>query len=270
LDTARGEISHRFPQFLPDGRHFVFINRATSDASGLYVASLDSTDKKRLLASNWSSASATTEYLLSVRQGSLFAHPFDAKTLKPTGEPLLVADQVGSGSPSGFAAFSVSAAGVLAYASGASANRELVWFGRDGKRLGSVGPPGEYASPSLSPDQRRVAVARADPLIRTTDIWILDMARGAETRFTFDPAGEITPLWSPDGRRIVFSSDRTGTWELYQKDLSSAAGDQLLARAAQGAFLSQWSADGRFIVYQIPTPKTNWDLWILSLQDGTC
>jgi Tol biopolymer transport system component len=89
------------------------------------------------------------------------------------------------------------------------------------------------------------------------------LARGTETRFTFDPDGEITPLWSADGRRIVFSSDRTGTWEIYQKDLSNAMADQLLARAAEGAFLSQWSADGRFIVYQIPTPKTSWDTWVV-------
>jgi Tol biopolymer transport system component len=229
------------------------------------VASLDSTEKKRLLTSNWSNASVTAEYLLSVRQGSLFAHPFDAKNLNVTGEPLVVTEQVGSGSPSGFAAFSVSAAGTLAYASGTSANRQLVWFSRDGQRLGSFGSSGEYSSPSLSPDQRKVAIARAHPQIRTPDIWTLDLARGTETRFTFDPGGEITPLWSPDGGRIVFSSDRTGTWELYQKDLSGAAPDQLLARAAEGAFLSQWSADGHFIVYQIPTPKTNWDLWVLSL-----
>jgi Tol biopolymer transport system component len=91
--------------------------------------------------------------------------------------------------------------------SGTAADRQLVWFSRDGKRLGSFGSPGEYSSPSLSPDQRKVAIARAHAQIRTPDIWILDLVRGTETRFTFDPGGEITPLWSADGRRIVFASE---------------------------------------------------------------
>ena len=121
-------------------------------------------------------------------------------------------------------------------------------------------------SPAFSPDEKKVAVARAHPQARTPDIWLLDLTRGTETRFTFDPSGEITPLWSPDGRRIAFASDRTGTWEVYQKDLDGTAPDQFLAQATEGAFLSQWSADGRFIVYQIPTAKTNWDLWFLSLE----
>ena len=177
--------------------------------------------------------------------------------------PISVAEQVASSSPSGFASFSASLSGVLIYASGSSPSRQLVWFSREGVRLGPVGPVGEYASPALGPDERRLAFARVNPQTRTPDIWLFDLGRGTETRFTFDPGSERAPLWSPDGREIMFASDRTGVWDLYKKSVNGTKAEEVVVASPDDEFPSQWSADGRLIVYSTPKPDTNWDLWTL-------
>jgi Tol biopolymer transport system component len=182
-------------------------------------------------------------------------------------EQFSVAEHVASSSPSGFASFSASLTGILAYASGSSPNRQLAWFSRDGKRLGSVGQLGEYASPALSPDEKKIAVARIDSQTRTPDIWLFDLTRGTETRFTFDPGSDRAPLWSPDGTEIMFASDRTGVWDLYRKSVNGTKAEERVISSADDEFPSQWSADMRLIVYSTPRPKTNWDLWTLPVRE---
>ncbi|HZQ54923.1 MAG TPA: protein kinase [Bryobacteraceae bacterium] len=267
VDTSRGELSHRFPQFLPDGRHFLYVNRAKAQ-SGVYAGSLDSKEtKKRVLAGRWSTVCTAGKYLLSVREGNLIAHPFNAERLEVTGEQLTVAERVASSSPSGFASFSVSLTGMLAYASGAWPSRQFAWFRRDSRQLGAVGALGEYASPALSPDERKVAVARVDSQTRTPDIWLFDLARGTQTRFTFDPGSDRGPLWSPDGSDIIFASDRAGIWNLYRKPVAGAPTEEIAIASADDEFPTHWSADARFIVYASPKPDTKWDLWALPLHE---
>src|SRR3990172_1982170 len=217
LDAARQETAHRWPQFLPDGRHFLYFVRAGSDVQGVYVGSLGSPEKTRLLGGNVRGAAAAAGYLLSVHDGSLMAQRFSARDRQLSGEPVLLAEGVASGSPTGLAALSASETGVLAYASGITPNRELVWFDRGGRSLGVVGERGEYSNPSLSPDEKTLAVQRIAGQTRTPDIWLLDLVRGVRTRFTFDTAPDRGPVWSPDGGRIAFASSRAGPWDLYQK-----------------------------------------------------
>jgi serine/threonine-protein kinase len=182
LDSARGEISHRFPHFLPDGFHFIYSNMASAGHQGVYLGNLNSAPPRQILKGKWGSSSVFGQYLLSASEGNLIAHDFDTKRLTISGAQLRVADQVATNSPSGFAAFSASPAGILVYASGSSPNRELVWFARDGNRLGSVGPPGEYSGPALRSDDRLLAVSRVNPQTRTPDIWIFRSgARNGDT-----------------------------------------------------------------------------------------
>jgi serine/threonine protein kinase len=265
LQSSHDENSHRFPQFLADGRHFVYFNLAAGKYPGPYAGSLDSKETKQILAGRWSTASVVGQYLLSVHNGTLMAHHFTIENLKITGSQIPIAERVGSGSPSGLAAFSASSNGVLIYASGSSANRQLAWFGRDGRRLGPVGAPGEYASPALAPDEKRIAVARTDSQTRTPDIWLFDLVRGTETRLTFDPGSDRAPLWSADGTEILFGSDRTGIWELYRKVLNSPNAEEQVTASVDDEFPSQWSAGGRLIVYHVPKANTNWDLCVLPL-----
>jgi hypothetical protein len=267
LDRSHGEISHRFPQFLRDGRHFVYVNRATEAHLGLYVGCLGSKETKRILTGKWSVAYSVGDYLLSVREGTLIAHPFNGRDLEVAGGQFSVAEHVASSSPSGFASFSASSSGVLVYASGSSPNRQLVWFSRDGSRLGPVVGVGEYGSPALAPNERTVAFARVDPQTRTPDIWLFDLARKTETRFTFDPGSDRAPLWSPDGREVMFASDRTGVWDLYKKSVNGINAEEPVTASADDESPSQWSTDARLIVYSTPRPNTNWDLWTLRVLD---
>jgi Tol biopolymer transport system component len=264
FDQSKDQTSHRFPSFLPDGRHFSYLALAGPNDTGLYLGRLDSTESALILPGKWGSAVVTGGRLLAVHEGRLVAHTFDAKLSKVTGDRREVADQISSGSPSGFAAFSVSNTGTLAYASGASANRQLVFFSRDGKRLGSVGPPGEYLNPALTRDGKQIAVARVNPQTRTPDIWIFDVLRGAGTRFTFDHGTEHLPFWSPDGTEVLFAADRTGNWSLFVKDLRQRE-RPLPTPGGWGAFPSDWSADGGYVIYSTPAPRTKWDIWALAL-----
>ena len=268
LDASRNEISHRFPQFLPDGRHFIYSNIGSTDHLGVYLTDLDGAAPKRILPGKWGSPSIVGEYLLAVRQGSLIAQPFDGKRLAVSGAQFRIADQVASNSPSGFAAFSASNSGTLIYASGSSPNRELVWLARNGHRLGSLGPPGEYASPALRSDGRMLAVTRIDSQTRTPDIWLLDLERGTETRLTSDPGSDRAPLWTADGRQILFQSDRSGTWDLYIKSIDVERPETLFAHfAASGIFPSDVTADGQFVIFHTPSPNHGWDLWVLPLRE---
>jgi Tol biopolymer transport system component len=268
LDSSRKEMSHSHPDFLPDGRHFVYLAISSQrDRSGIYISALDSNETKLLVNADAGGAYAPPGYVLFLSGRTLMAQAFDADSLKINGDPFPVAEQVDRlGLGTRYAMFSVSDTGVLVYWSGTTANTQLIWFDREGKELSTVGPVGTYAAPWLSPDEKRITFAGAEPQGGGSDIWLMDLARGTPTRFTFDPSIEVSPLWSPDGSRIVYSSDRDGPMNLYQR-AANGAGDAepLLKTEANNKFCTDWSADGRFILFQELNQRTNFDLWILPL-----
>ena len=233
VDGSRKETAHIGPWFLPDGRRFLYQARAGGENDALYVASLDGKpEPKRLLSTEYKGVYAPpingdSGHLLFMRGQTLMAQPFDAGAVQLRGEPFPVAEQVATIRGATLAPFSVSSTGVLAYWSAGQAGlTELVWFDRSGKRLGPfVGPPARYRNPRLSPDDKRVAVERLGDT-GNGDIWLFDLARGTPSRFTFHAAIDAAPVWSPDGSRIAFVSERDGPRSLYQKD-SSGAGNEI-------------------------------------------
>jgi Tol biopolymer transport system component len=260
------QLNHRLPQFLPDGRQFLFFVQGAPDIQGIYLGSLDSVRSKRLTAADTAGLYAPPSWLLFVRQGSLVARHFDPLRGEVTGDPITVGGPVSVDVTSLIGAFSVSATGLIAYRAGRAPSRQLTWFDRSGKILGKLGAPDDsLADPHLSSDGRRVAVDRI--VQSNTDIWLLDAYR--TTRLTFDAAPDTRPIWSPDANRIVFDSDRTGKRDLYQKPANGASSEELLVDSPQSQIKNaeDWSADGRFILYQSQDPKTDWDLWVLPL-DG--
>jgi dipeptidyl aminopeptidase/acylaminoacyl peptidase len=193
------------------------------------------------------------------------AQPFDANKLQLTGEPFPIAEEVGYNARNYRAFFSVSDAGMLAFLSTTFTDTQLAWFDRGGKQLAPVGMRAADSSLRLSPDEKRVAVSRFDLQGGSADIWLIDLARNTTSRFTFDPADENSPIWSPDGSRIVFSSNREGVSNLYQKLSSGAGNDEALLKSAEPKTPYDWSPDGRFILYGVLSPKTSGDLWLLPL-----
>lgn len=256
VDASRQEIFHAWPQFLPDGRHFIYlVQSALPENTGIYAGSLDSKEKKRLV--NTSSLPAYAGllsgrgYLLFMRAATLMAQAFDPRNLEVEGEPLAVAEDVRllpSPAP-GYATFSVSGPRVLAYQALGQATTELTWFDRRGRRLGNVGEAGNYSVPALSPDEKTLAVTRIDPHIGTRDLWLFDLARGTPSRFTFDPAEETNPTWSPDSREIAFSSRKSG-FDIYLKPATGTGNAETLVQSSAQNIIERWSPDGRFIFYQ--------------------
>ena len=256
---------YHFPVFLPDGRHFLVLRTITPGAAEIHLAALDRQETTRLLAAD-SQAHYANGHLFFARAGALRIAPFDADSLKLTGEPFAVAEKVRvAGNPSS-GQFSVSDNGSLVYDPNAlTDNQQLTWVDRAGKPLGTVGPPGEYEAPRLAPDGKRVAVGRRDPQTRTWDIYVTDLARGASSRLTFDPGDDRSPVWSPDGRHIAWRAHREGAIQLYQKLASGVGTEELLLKADVFINPTSWSADGRFLLYQRTDPKTRGDLWMLPL-----
>ncbi len=265
LDYASQENSHRWPHFLPDGNHFVyFVRSSQADKQGFYVGSLDSKGKKRLLNASGSMAYVAPGYLLFVRQGRLIAQPFDLTRLQITGEPISVAEQVAY-SYNMFSEFSASDSGVLTYRRGGDPTRQLIWLDRGGKQLGSVAAPADYEDARLSPDEKRFAGIRLDET-GAGDIWLLELSHGITSRLTVDPGYEWRPVWSPDGNRIIFSSNRKGPMDLYLREVRSVAPERVLLESSTQKAATDWSRDGSFILYEDIEPNTNKpDLWVLPM-----
>jgi Tol biopolymer transport system component len=263
-----GENTHRFPWFLPDGRHFLFSAGATgSDHRTVRIGSLDSTESKVLLEAD-SNAIYSQGYLLFLRETTLMAQPFDATGLALAGEAAPLAEHVQHMPTAALGLFSASQTGLLAYLAGAeSSMRQLTWFDRNGERLAVAGDPADLGEMHLSPDQKNVAVAATER--RNTDIWVWDVANGRRTRFSFDPAVEREAVWSPDGRTMVFSSNRKGRYDLYRKASDGSGAEELLYSDGLDKDPTSWSPDGKFLLYSATgDPKTGIDIWVLPLAAG--
>ena len=273
------EGSNRFPHFLPDGRHFLYFAAGTPDTRGVYIGQLDGSSSRRLLDSDSLAVYAPSGHVFFVRKQTLFAQAFDPIRLTLGAGPFPVAEQLAmSEAIAGAAALSASAAGPVVYrtASGGG-RRRLAWFDRSGKEIAQVGDAENAGiNPTLSPDGRRVALQRG----ASDDIWIVDLGRGVPTRFTFDAAFDIYPVWSPDGSQVVFSSNRSkGGYDLYQKPVGSTRSETPVAAASPiearlsvqgtpGRLVMDWSPDGRFLMYRAIDQKTGVDIWALPLDGG--
>ncbi|HEX5854746.1 MAG TPA: protein kinase [Thermoanaerobaculia bacterium] len=269
FDESRKETTHRFPSFLPDGKHFLYEAGShtvgtESELHSIYMGSLSGEAPKHLVNAR-SKGLYAAGHLLFVRQKTLMAQPFDAKSGKLSGDPFPVVGNVQEDPGFFTAVFSVSDNGVLAYqeAGGSVDQYQLTWFDRSGKKLDAVGPKGNFNYPRISHDGRRVAVAIGDP----GDVWIEDLARKVSTRLTFDPADDGWPVWSPDDSRVFFVSQRTGGGDIYAKSSSGTGSDELVFSSPLGKVPRGFTPDGRMLLFETLNPKTKYDLEVLSLPD---
>ena len=255
-DTRQGDASG-WPSFLPDGRHFLYsISSSDPERAGIYVASLDSNERVRLQATHSSAQYSSSGHLVFVKDGALVAQVFDGAG-RVFGNPQPVADQVAFNLGTGRGTFSISNTGVVAYR--AVTATQLMRFNRTGQTEGPIGTPGGYLQFSMSPDAARIAASRTDTATRTADIWTIEVADGTERRLTFDPSSETYPLWSPDGLRIVFKSDRLGRPGLYEKAVLGGP-DQIVVSSEGAIFPQDWLSDGHLMFRRAVEP-TRGELW---------
>jgi eukaryotic-like serine/threonine-protein kinase len=269
LDQSRAEQTHMWPVFLPDGQRYLYLARtANRDNTAIYQGALDSKEAHRIIVSE-SNVALAGQYLISLSNDALVAYRFDPDRAQVVGEPITVADNISMDAPlrSG-AAFAAGGNVVLAFRN-ASPNSRLIWFDRSGKRVDEIQAVGDYHHPSLSVDEKRVAIEKTDPSTGRHTVWILDLARGVTSRLVSDALGAHVPVWSPDGSRVVFNSNRLGGSDLFWIKTDGTIGDELLFRSKDGDGLqvTDWSRDGRLLIYQ-SIRRGQADLWILPARPG--
>ena len=271
LDDARGEFSHRWPQFLPDGRRFIYfargkVNPTTND--GIYLTSLDGEPPRLVATTSVAGAVLPPNHLLFLDGDTLLARPMNFADGTPLGDAVPIAGGVG-GSSNYYGAFSASQSGAIAYASTAMAS-DLVWLDRAGRPTGAPAvASGQLVDFRLSPDGNAVAIAELDGHTRSSDIFVVDLARGGRRhRITSSPATDASPVWSPDGRRLAFRSNRVGTHDIYLTEATGAGHERLLVQSALGKYPTSWSQDER-IAFHTGSSDARWDVLVADVRrDG--
>jgi Tol biopolymer transport system component len=264
-DPSRLETSHRWPVFLPDGKHFLYLGTNFTgqlENNALFLGSLDSQERRLLVSTSANAVYAEPGYLLYMRDKTLVAQPFDRRSYVLSGEPHTLSDEVLYTRLVDRAVFSVSGGEVLVTQTGkAGSNSQLTWVDRSGKAVGTVGMPGAYGNVRLSPDGRRVAVDQTNPDGRNIDLWIFEPDGVAATRLTFDPSGHQAPIWSPDGKQILFSWNLKLGAPIYLKSADGSGSAEEVADLGAGLQVNtwDWSRDGKYVLVR----KGN-ELWYLS------
>lgn len=272
-DPAKKDLQVH-PFFLPDGRHFLYVKLSSlPEIEGLYAGDLDAQppaqSQTRIAAiSNAAqyapNSSGGNGFLLYLGSSSeLLAQPFEPSTFRLSGQPAVLAQQVGIAQSIAAGTFSSSANGVLAYRGQVVADLVLTWFDRAGKVLSQTGSQGPYAVLAVSPDSTRVAVTETDPQTKNIDIWQVELNSGSTSRFTFDPAPDIQPVWSPDGARIAFTSFRDGKYGIYMKASNGEGREELIRTFDVSPNLSDWSRDGKYLMYHARSNLDDFDIWAM-------
>ena len=269
MDETAGELSHRLPWFLPDGRHFLYSARRAGGGD-IYVADLESKQRTLVLKEASNAVYVPQGFLLFVRDRTLMAQPFDLASFKLTGDAQPVAEKILNGKRI-WAQFQFTASrnGVLAYSSGAFSGQQYTWFDRTGKPLGTLGPPGSLGRPAISPDGLAVAADHLDTATGLGAIWLYDLTRGTASRFT-SGGSHSTPAWSPDGSRLAYASREKGLLEIAQRAVNGAGQEEIFSQNWASAIHefrnADFSRDGRYLVMENATAsQTGFDIWVFPL-----
>ncbi len=272
VNRERGELGHRWPHFLPDGKRFVVNLRTTSpQTTGIFLGSLEAPGEMTMISPGLKAmyappAGGRPGYLVYARGRQLVAQVFEPDRKRVEGPALAVAD-VGFLSSMGTANYSLSANGVLAYGSTGFPATQLTWFSREGKPVGTVGPAASWLSVNLSPDQRSAAMWQEDAAAINQDIWLAETGRDAITRLTSHPLVEAMPTWSPDGASIVVGAVRAGPPNLMLIPLRGPGDGEFLLKPRETRIPSDWSPDGRHILYSSLSPTSSFDVLSLALPE---
>jgi Tol biopolymer transport system component len=274
-DPNRKDLAVGGPAFLPDGEHFIYLLVANPEHSGLYIGSISKKpaeqDTQRLAEGNSVAIYAPAARdgpgnILFVRGDTLMARPFDDRRLQFTGEAVRVTDSVGSNGAF-LGMFGVSANGVLATSGGGNENRQLAWYDRQGKVLSHLGDLERRDELSLSPDNTRVAEGRVDSQ-GIWGVWVLDLARGISSRFSFESTGAGNAIWSPDGSQIIYAAGGGFSADIFRKASNGASNEEVLYHSNGVNVPLDWSSDGRWVLYAARGKDTSIDLWALPDANG--
>jgi Tol biopolymer transport system component len=275
LDSSKYERSYLWPQFLPDDKHFVFfVQTDMANTTGVYAGTLDPPEYHHLFNSEtnavYSAAAAGDSskngYLLFIRDRHLMEQAFNISSRAVSGDPFTLADDIGAVRSMALAPISVSGNGILVYQSVGKPTNQLVWLDRGGKQVGQVAEPGNYGPPRISPDGSRAAVARLEADGVTANLWLLDTA-GNTTRFTSTPRHEGSPVWSPDGSKIAYFSNPEGVYDIYVKPAHGEGRAELYYKTTLPKYPTDWSRDGRYILFGVISTNTKSDVWAITTAD---
>jgi eukaryotic-like serine/threonine-protein kinase len=266
LDDTRAESSHRWPIFLPDGQHYIYLSANFAgqfDKNAIFLGKLGTAERHLLVPANSNAAYAEPGYLIYTQDNALVAQGFDLKTFTVTGDPHPLLKDIYYLPVLDLALFDASKDGTLVAQTGSAlAISRLTWFDRAGKALGTVGPAGSYANPNLAPDGKKVAFDQRDG--RVIGIWMQDLKTEAVSRLTLHPSLNQVPVWSPDGKKIVFTSNRLLINKIFEKSSDGSGIERQISDVKAGRMVNpwDWSRDGKYLLLRNET-----ELWYYSVAE---